>query len=65
MAAASIGNLLEMPKKTLRYIVSGYDTILKSILDSTERENAYNFVHGDIITVGTNDKFLLNIMKRS
>ena len=27
---ASIGKLLEMPKKTLRYIVSGYDTILKS-----------------------------------
>ena len=36
-------------KKTLRYVVSGYDTILKSTSESTDREN----VHGDIITVGT------------
>ena len=53
ICAASIGKLLEMPKKTLRYIVSGYDTILKSDLESTDGENAYNFVHGDIDTVDT------------
>ena len=38
MAAASIGKLLEIPKKTLRYIVSGHDTILKSTMESTDRE---------------------------
>ena len=38
--ASSIGILLEMPKKTLRYIVSGHETILKSTLENTDRENA-------------------------
>ena len=73
VAAASIGKLLETPKKTLRCIVSGKDTTHKSTLESTDRENAHNFCprrhhygrHRALPLDRTHGKFSLNVMKRS
>ena len=70
-AAPGIGKLLGMPNKTLRYIVSGSDTLLKSTSESADRENTHEFLRGNFITVGTErfrctgtrDKSLQSIMK--
>ena len=41
-----------MPKKTPRYIVSGFDTSPKSTSGSADRENTYELLRGNVITVG-------------
>ena len=51
-AAASIGKLFEMSKRMLLYIASDCDTLLKSTSESADRENTYEILSGNIITVG-------------